>query len=137
MSDCDDERRGHPHAKHPPHGWYYYGPEPPWAGGAAGGGAGPHADGKDLMEAFDRLSRGEMNAETLGHFLNPRDREFWKGALLGSMAALALANMPALKAMAAGLAGQAAQAARGGARPGGATGAGEETDTDEEKENRT
>lgn len=49
------------------------------------------------MQAFDRLARGDVSAETLGMLFNLRDRDFWKGAVAGS--AVALANLPALKAM--------------------------------------
>ncbi|WP_444429603.1 hypothetical protein ACTTAM_13525 [Rhodobacter capsulatus] len=117
----------------PPVGWYYFGPEPPWVSGCApgwgpqaaagqagtgqaGGGPGfqggaqagpqPQPDNRDLMQAFDRLARGDVSAETLGMLFNLRDRDFWKGAVAGSAVALALANLPALKAMFAGLAAQ-------------------------------
>ncbi|TKD14467.1 hypothetical protein FBT96_18255 [Rhodobacter capsulatus] len=111
----------------PPVGWYYFGPEPPWGAGCAPGwgpqaGPGPAAgfqggaqlgpqpqpqpDNRDLMQAFDRLARGDVSAETLGMLFNLRDRDFWKGAVAGSAVALALANLPALKAMFAGLAAQ-------------------------------
>jgi hypothetical protein len=97
----------------PPHGWYYFGPEPPWAGGAPHHGRhhddrrdsgrnrghdGGHANA-DLMEAFDRMSRGDLGAETIGKLFDVTDRDFWKGALVGSAAALALSNLPALKAL--------------------------------------
>jgi len=125
--DDDDDRRGGgpgPGAA-PPVGWYYFGPEPPWGAGCAPGwgtptGAGPRSQGaaqngpqsgpppdnRDLMQAFDRLARGDVSAETLGMLFNLRDRDFWKGAVAGSAVALALANLPALKAMLAGLAAQ-------------------------------
>ena len=112
----------------PPVGWYYFGPEPPWVAGCApgwgpqagpgqggaqngpqsgfgsgfgpGSGPGPQQpDNRDLMQAFDRLARGDVSAETLGMLFNLRDRDFWKGAVAGSAVALALANLPALKAM--------------------------------------
>lgn len=50
------------------------------------------------MEPFDRLSRGRIDAETLGKPFYAADRDFWKGAPAGSAAALALSNLPALKA---------------------------------------
>lgn len=133
--DDDDDRRGGglgPGAA-PPVGWYYFGPEPPWVAGCApgwgpqagpgpggaqngpqpgfGAGFGPgqgpqQPDNRDLMQAFDRLARGDVSAETLGMLFNLRDRDFWKGAVAGSAVALALANLPALKAMFAGLAAQ-------------------------------
>lgn len=133
MSKHDDERNddrpgtgpGFGAGAAPPVGWYYFGPEPPWGAGCAPGwgtpagaqrGAGPGAaqpgpqpqqpDNRDLMQAFDRLARGDVSAETLGMLFNLRDRDFWKGAVAGSAVALALANLPALKAMLAGLAAQ-------------------------------
>lgn len=120
--------RGEPGAgATPPVGWYYFGPEPPWVAGCAPGwgpqagpgqggaqngpqsgfGPGPQQpDNRDLMQAFDRLARGDVSAETLGMLFNLRDRDFWKGAVAGSAVALALANLPALKAMFAGFAAQ-------------------------------
>ncbi|MDF2140888.1 hypothetical protein [Paenirhodobacter sp. CAU 1674] len=107
----------------PPVGWYYFGPEPPWATPAgtpqqadpqAGYGAQMQggADNADLMQAFDRLARGDLSAETLGALFNIRDRDFWKGAVAGSIAALALANLPTIKAFASMVGAQAFAAAR-------------------------
>ncbi|KQB12099.1 hypothetical protein H9N28_11125 [Rhodobacter capsulatus] len=81
----------------------------PNSGFGPGFGAAPgpqEPDNRDLMQAFDRLARGDVSAETLGMLFNLRDRDFWKGAVAGSAVALALANLPALKAMFAGLAAQ-------------------------------
>ncbi|PTQ71888.1 hypothetical protein [Celeribacter persicus] len=103
--------------ENPPFGWYYFGPEPPWkTSGAAPSSRDTNADASgedntDLMRAFDRLSRGEVNAETIGKLFDLKDRDFWKGALAGAAAALAANNLPALKAMAASvMAGAFAQA---------------------------
>ncbi|MBN9673486.1 hypothetical protein [Roseibium aggregatum] len=106
------DHSGHGQNGQPPHGWYYFGPQPPWAGGgqgpfgAAGGSAGDagvqpdaEAGNQDLMDAFNRLSRGDLSAETLGKLFDLKDRDFWKGALLGSAAVLAVSNMPAIKAL--------------------------------------
>ena len=70
------------------------------------------ADNADLMQAFDRLARGDLSAETLGALFNIRDRDFWKGAVAGSIAALALANLPTIKAFASMVGAQAFAAAR-------------------------
>ncbi len=51
------------------------------------------------MQAFDKMSRGEVDAQTLGSLLNLNDRDFWKGALVGSAAVLLLSNLPALTSM--------------------------------------
>lgn len=118
-----EHRHGHGagHHMHPPHGWYYFGPEPPWAQAPAEGRHGPvdarygatdsHGrsddtghDNADLMAAFDKMSRGELSAETLGTLFSLNDRDFWKGALVGSAVVLALSNLPALKELFAKLA---------------------------------
>ncbi|MFW5881368.1 MAG: hypothetical protein ACOCTP_02490, partial [Roseicyclus sp.] len=52
---------GHGRDAGPPEGWYYFGPQPPWAAATHG----PEPDTAKLKEAFDELSRGEVNAETL------------------------------------------------------------------------
>ncbi len=97
------------------------GPHGPPYGGAGG------PDNRDLMEAFDRLARGDLSAETFGRLLNLDDRDFWKGALVGSVAVLALTNMPAIRAAMAGLGAQASAAAAGMAAraPGGSKPSGE------------
>jgi|GEM_PF-2451986 len=89
---------GHEHSRGAgelPHGWYYYGPQPPWAAGPPTGGG---ADNSELMEAVDRLSRGDVSPSTLGKLFNLNDRDFWTGALVGSAAVLVLTNLPAVKA---------------------------------------
>ena len=112
----------------PPFGWYYFGPEPPfaqsganpgqggpqgmgydhacqtaWHHGGARGAASPYAqargDNNDLKEAFDRLSRGDLSADTIGKLLNLDDRDFWTGALVGAAAALLATNLPTLMSM--------------------------------------
>ena len=117
----------------PPYGWYYFGPEPAWSqlganasqGGAhemghgdggptaghhgpAGGAAPPYGqtrvDNSDLKEAFDRLSRGDLSADTIGKLLNLDDRDFWTGAVLGAAAALLATNLPTLMSMLSGAA---------------------------------
>lgn len=116
----------------PPYGWYYFGPEPPlpqpdtnvWQGGpyghghagetrhqhAMGGGASPFGPASDpsgdLKEAFDRLSRGDLSADTIGKLLNLNDRDFWTGALVGAAAALLASNLPTLMNIVSGLAKQ-------------------------------
>jgi hypothetical protein len=104
-------------------GWYYFGPEPPWVNpaahiwqaapngsgygqaswsggyhGAVGGGAAHKSsdDSADLKEAFDRLSRGDLSADTIGKLLNLKDRDFWTGALVGAAGALLATNLPML-----------------------------------------
>lgn len=134
MGACHDQTPQHTHhdAPHeasdgqPPHGWYYFGPQPPWSSGASHQGQGSFrhqhgaaeehgstgqnpmghgpqdnasGDNSDLMEAFDRMSRGDVNAETLGKMFSLNDRDFWKGALVGSAAVLLISNLPALKSM--------------------------------------
>ncbi|MGZ9090284.1 MAG: hypothetical protein ACXW3T_01505 [Rhodoplanes sp.] len=117
----------------PPYGWYYFGPEPAWsqpganawrgashgighgdAGpssghhGPSGGAAPPYGqtrvDNSDLTEAFDRLSRGDLSADTIGKLLNLDDRDFWTGALLGAAAALLATNLPNLMSILSGAA---------------------------------
>ena len=115
----------------PPYGWYYFGPEPAWsqlganqggpygmesrdagptAGhhGPAGGAAPPYGqariDNADLKEAFDRLSRGDLSADTIGKLLGMDDRDFWTGAVLGAAAALLATNLPAIMSMLSGVA---------------------------------
>ena len=108
----------------PPYGWYYFGPEPACRtrrrqtpGGAhrmvsgmamlalssghhgpSGGAAPPYGQARDhntdLKEAFDRLSRGDLSADTIGKLLGLDDRDFWTGALLGAAAALLATNLP-------------------------------------------
>ncbi len=103
----------------PPFGWYYFGPEPPvlrtngpssfspgeshetHAPDARSGGINAHRNA-DLKEAFDRLSRGDLSADTIGKLLGIDDREFWKGALIGAAAALLANNLPILKSAFAG-----------------------------------
>ncbi|ODS01391.1 hypothetical protein AUC68_00585 [Methyloceanibacter methanicus] len=127
-----------------PFGWYYYGPEPPafppygnagyGAAGAPGmmhGGvfgpagdpyrAGPGADAyashdrnAAYKEAFDRLSRGHVDADTIGKLLSLDDDGFWKGALIGAGAALLATNLPTLKTMFAGAFTGAAGAGKNG-----------------------
>ncbi len=58
-------------------------------------------------EAFDRLSRGDVSADTIGKLLSLDEREFWKGALVGAAAVLLASNLPTLKAMFAGMAASA------------------------------
>lgn len=101
---------GHDAETGPPEGWYYFGPQPPWA--TATDRSGP--DAAQLKEAFDDLSRGEVNAETLGKLFSLDDRHFWTGAVVGAGVVLALSNLPAIKtfmAMAAASAGEAMQKA--------------------------
>ncbi len=117
----------------PPFGWYYFGPEPAWPqtgaaaspGGAhamglgdggptaghhaaAGGAAPPYGqarvDHADLKEAFDRLSRGDLSADTIGKLLGMDDRDFWTGAVLGAAAALLATNLPTIMSMLSGVA---------------------------------
>lgn len=67
-------------------------------------------DTAQLQEAFETLSRGEVNPEMLGKLLALDDRHFWKGAVVGAGVVLALSNLPAIKAfmaMAAASAGEA------------------------------
>lgn len=123
MSKNGGHNHGHNHGHHgwhpghgaeagPPEGWYYFGPQPPWA--AAAHGTAP--DTAQLKEAFDDLSRGEVNAETLGKLFALDDRHFWKGAVVGAGVVLALSNLPTIKAfmaMAAASAGQAMNKAPG------------------------
>jgi hypothetical protein len=120
-------------ASPPPYGWYYFGPEPAWsqlganasqggahemgpgdggptAGhhGAARGAAPPYGqariDSADLKEAFDRLSRGDLSADTIGKLLGMDDRDFWTGAVLGAAAALLATNLPTIMSMLSGVA---------------------------------
>ncbi|MGD9919028.1 MAG: hypothetical protein AB7U46_13500 [Paenirhodobacter sp.] len=70
-------------------------------------GEGPHRrpdpkdldDNEDLKEAFDRISRGDIGADTIAKLFNVRDRDFWVGAIGGSIVALALNNLPQIKMM--------------------------------------
>lgn len=143
-------------------GWYYFGPEPPWANPAAnswqgaphgsgygeaacggghhhhhapGGGAyGVHHqhagdDSTDLMEAFDRLSRGDLSADTIGKLFNLKDRDFWTGAVVGAAGALLATNLPTLINLVSGLA-----RAKAGAEPNDGTAkAKSDSKTDEER----
>ncbi|ODR95266.1 hypothetical protein AUC70_06135 [Methyloceanibacter stevinii] len=73
------------------------------APGAHGGDAyEKHDKSAAYMDAFDRLSRGHVDAQTIGKLLSLDDEEFWKGALVGAGAALLATNLPALKTMLAG-----------------------------------
>lgn len=78
----------------PPEGWYYYGKESPWGEQAAG----QSGDTADLKQAFDKLSRGDVDADMLGKLFALDDRHFWKGALVGAGVVLAMSNLPAIKA---------------------------------------
>ncbi|RBO53894.1 hypothetical protein DSD19_07225 [Rhodovulum sp. BSW8] len=84
-------------AGRPPCGWYYFGPEAPVGPGPQQRSGG--ADTADYIEAFEHLSRGDVNPAALGKLLALNDRDFWKGALIGAGAVLALSNLPALKAL--------------------------------------
>jgi hypothetical protein len=136
-------------------GWYYFGPEPPWANPAAnawqgapygpghgragcaggrnptGGGAGHHAsdDSADLMEAFDRLSRGDLSADTIGKLFNLKERDFWTGALVGAAGALLATNLPTLINMVSGM----ARAKTGADKSDGTTKAKSDSNTNEER----
>ncbi|KGJ06661.1 hypothetical protein SAMN04487972_102295 [Paracoccus halophilus] len=77
-----------------PEGWYYYGAQPPWQAAASAG-----TKAADLKQAFDKLSRGDVDADTLGKLLALDDKHFWKGALVGAGVVLALTNLPMLKAV--------------------------------------
>ena len=108
----------------PPHGWYYFGPQPPWMFGAQHqwqGPYGPHyasaashaaagppshavasghgGDSPDIMETIDRMAQGDVSAASLGKLFSLSDPDFWKGALVGSAAVLVLSNLPALTSM--------------------------------------
>lgn len=97
----------HPQAHHPE----AHHPEAQYPGSAPAEEPAHHA----MKEAFDRLSRGDLSAESLGKLLDLDDREFWKGALVGAAATLIATNLPALKGLLEGLARPAA--GRGKARP--------------------
>ncbi|MEG6508988.1 hypothetical protein V6C03_08390 [Methyloligella sp. 2.7D] len=72
-------------------------------GGPGHGGQSPGYDENAAhKEAFERLSRGNVDAETIAKLLSLDERDFWKGALVGAGAALLATNLPALKAMLAG-----------------------------------
>lgn len=75
-------------------------------GNACAGAPSPqaHADNADFKEAFDRLSRGDLSADTIGKLLGLDHSDFWKGALVGAAAALLANNLPALVTMLSGLA---------------------------------
>ncbi len=79
-----------------------------WGNASAGATAAPHGQGRvanaDFKEAFDRLSRGDVSADTIGKLLGLDDSDFWKGALVGAAAALLASNLPILMNMLSGLA---------------------------------
>jgi hypothetical protein len=79
-----------------------------WGNASAGAAPPPHGRAhvanSDFKEAFDRLSRGDLSAETIGKLLGLDDTDFWKGALVGAAAALLATNLPALMNMLSGLA---------------------------------
>lgn len=88
-------------AQHGPAGWG--GDSPSWHGGH--GHRGPsYDDSADLKEAFNRLSRGDLSADTIGKLIGMSDREFWKGALAGAAAVLLVNNLPAVRKIFAGAA---------------------------------
>lgn len=98
MSKHDEDatsrrRKDDDEAQQLPEGWYYYGKQPPWAGQSA-----PREDpASDLKQAFDKVSRGNVDADTLGKLFALDDRHFWKGALVGAGVVLAMSNLPAIK----------------------------------------
>lgn len=98
MSKHDEDatnrrRKDEDEAQQLPEGWYYYGKQPPWAGPSA-----PREDAaSDLKQAFDKISRGNVDADTLGKLFALDDRHFWKGALVGAGVVLAMSNLPAIR----------------------------------------
>jgi hypothetical protein len=102
------------HQQMPPYGWYYYGPGPsPIAPPAAASPNGEAADSSQFKEAFDRLSRGDLSAETISKLLKLDDADFWKGALVGAAVALLATNLPAITRMFSGAEPSSANAAEG------------------------
>lgn len=81
------------------------------------------------MEAFDRLSRGDLSADTIGKLFNLKDRDFWTGAVVGAAGALLATNLPTLINLVSGLA-----RAKTGAEPSdGTTKAKSDSKTNEER----